>query len=275
MKRRATHLLVQDEEESNSLIRPKMKWRAPITPSHDCGAHNAVLAGLRIPLESRGTGILEWSMETVRMFQEKDPILKRLLQLVPKGIKPIRPEISLENREMRRFLAQWTELEVQKGVVYRWKINASGRRVKQVVIPSGMRRDIMYYCHGHLTSGHFGKKRSLERLSRKYYWPGMSTDLLRWIATCPDCCKNKAGPGMGKMPLSQELFGVRFARVAIDIISGFKTTPDKNTCMMVVTDYYTKYTRVFPLPNHQAATCAKAFVKGWVLHLGVPLNDAQ
>ena len=149
MKRRATHLLVQDEEESNSLIRPKMKWRAPITPSHDCGAHNAVLAGLRIPLESRGTGILEWSMETVRMFQEKDPILKRLLQLVPKGIKPIRPEISLENREMRRFLAQWTELEVQKGVVYRWKINASGRRVKQVVIPSGMRRDIMYYCHGH------------------------------------------------------------------------------------------------------------------------------
>ena len=41
--------------------------------------------------------------------------------------------------------------------------------------------------------------------------------------------------------------------------------------MMVVTDYYTKYTRVFALADHKAATCARAFVRGWVLHLGVPL----
>ena len=129
----------------------------------------------------------------------------------------------------------------------------------------------MYFCHGHKTSGHFGKNRSKERLRRRYFWPGMSSDIIRWISTCPDCCRNKPGPGMGKSPLSQELFGVRFARVAVDIISGFKTTPDGNTCMMVVTDYYTKYTRVFPLKDHTAATCAAAFVKGWVLHLGVPL----
>ena len=57
----------------------------------------------------------------------------------------------------------------------------------------------------------------------------------------------------------------------MDIISGFKTTPNGNTCMMVVTDYYTKYTRVFPLRDHKAATCASAFVRGWVLQLGVPL----
>ena len=241
------------------------------TNCDDCGQHEAVVAGMRVPFDTKIPEILKWSMETIRMFQEKDPNLSRLLVLIPRKIRPPRPEISLENREMRRLIAQWAELEVQGGVVYRWKVNPSGRRVRQVVIPSSMRRDIMYYCHGHLTSGHFGKKRSLERLGRRYYWPGMSTDLLRWIETCPDCCMNKPGPGMGKMPLSQELFGVRFARIAIDIISGFKTTPDGNTCMMVVTDYYTKYTRVFPLENHQATTCARALVKGWVLHLGVPL----
>ena len=48
-------------------------------------------------------------------------------------------------------------------------------------------------------------------------------------------------------------------------------TPNGNTCMMVVTDYYTKYTKVFPLSNHTASTCAEAFVKGWVLSLGAPL----
>ena len=237
----------------------------------DCGAHDSVAAGVRVPFDGNMGNILKWSTETIRMFQGADPTIKELIKLVPKGICPVRPQISLGNREMRRFLAQWTELEVQNGILCRWKVNPSNKRVLQIVIPVALRRDIMYYCHGHQTSGHFGKRRSLERLSRRYYWPGMSGDLIRWVATCPQCCLNKPGPGMGKLPLSQELYGVRFARVAIDIISGFKTTPDGNTCMMVITDYYTKYTRVFPLRNHQAATCARAFVKGWVLQLGVPL----
>ena len=237
----------------------------------DCGAHSAVIASVRRPFDCDLGNFVEWSVETLRRFQEVDPTTKKLLELVPKGVPPVRPQLSLENREMRRFIAQWTELEVKDGVLCRWKVCPSGKRTRQIVIPTAMRRDIMYFCHGHQTSGHFGKKRSLERLSRRYYWPGMSGDLLRWITTCPDCCLNKPGVGKGKLPLSQELFGVRFARIAVDIISGFRTSPDGNTCMMVVTDYYTKYTRVFPLRDHKAATCARAFVRGWVLYLGVPL----
>ena len=172
---------------------------------------------------------------------------------------------------MRLLLAQWTELEVKDDVLCRWKTGVNQARTLQIIIPTAMRRDIMYFVHGHRTSGHFGKKRSMERLSRRYYWPGMSSDLLRWINTCPTCCMNNPGPGLGKLPLSQELFGVRFARIAVDIITGFKETPDGNTCMMVVTDYYTKYTKIFPLRDHKAATCARAFVRGWVLFLGAPL----
>ena len=168
--------------------------------------------------------ILEWSNETIQKFQNADPTIKRLISQVPTGIRPARPQISLENREMRRLLAQWSELTVRDGLLCRWKICPSKKKVLQVVIPVAMRRDIMYHCHGHQTSGHLGKKRSLERLAKRYYWPGMSGDLIRWITTCPECCINKPGPGKGKMPLSQELFGVRFARVAVDIISGFKTT---------------------------------------------------
>ena len=237
----------------------------------DCGKHNAVIAGIRKPFRTVEPGVLEWGQESIRDFQEKDPMCKRLKQLLIGGRVPERPNVSLENREMRQLIAQWTELEVVEDTIFRWKTNALGNRIRQILIPIAMRRDIMFFCHGHRTSGHFGKKRSLERLARMYYWPGMSTDLLRWIETCPKCCTSKAGPGMGRMPLTQELFGVRFARVAVDIITGFVTTPEGNTCMMVVTDYYTKYTKVFPLKDHKAATCARALVKGWILYLGVPL----
>ena len=56
--------------------------------------------------------LIEWSTETIRLFQETDPTIFRLLKIIPKGICPARPMVSLENREMRRFLTQWTELEV-------------------------------------------------------------------------------------------------------------------------------------------------------------------
>ena len=278
-----THLSEFGLENSQIQHRPGVKHlnadalsRIPIRKCqrgdcNDCGAHNAVIANIRMPYDKGMAAILEWSNETIQKFQHADPTIKRLLSQVPTGIRPARPQISLENREMRRLLAQWSELTVRDGLLCRWKICPSKKKVLQVVIPVAMRRDIMYHCHGHQTSGHFGKKRSLERLAKRYYWPGMSADLIRWITTCPECCINKPGPGKGKMPLTQELFGVRFARVAVDIISGFKTTPNGNTCMMVVTDYYTKYTRVFPLRDHKAATCARAFVRGWVLYLGVPL----
>ena len=237
----------------------------------DCGEHDAVVAGVRVPYKGGLENLIEWSTESIKQFQGADSTISALLKLVPKGICPARPKVSLENREMRLLLAQWTELEVKDGVLCRWKTGVNRARTLQIIIPTAMRRDIMYFVHGHRTSGHFGKKRSMERLSRRYYWPGMTSDLLRWINTCPTCCMNNPGPGLGKLPLSQELFGVRFARIAVDIITGFKETPDGNTCMMVVTDYYTKYTKIFPLRDHKAATCARAFVRGWVLMLGAPL----
>ena len=80
----------------------------------------------------------------------------------------------------------------------------------------------------------------------------------------------KTGVGMAKLPLTKELWGVRFARIALDIISGFIRTPSGNTCMLVVQDYYTKYTRVFPLPDQKALTCAEALVNGWILLFGCP-----
>ena len=38
---------------------------------------------MMIPFDTQNTGVLDWSIETIRMFQEKDPNLSRLLVLLP------------------------------------------------------------------------------------------------------------------------------------------------------------------------------------------------
>ena len=245
--------------------------RIPIRLCHrvdcnDCGVHNAVIASISVKTPN-------WSLEVMKEQQEKDIAISRLYNWkLFNHSRPVRPALSLECKEVRTLVAQWDDLFIQDGVLCRWRYRPGRRKMIQMVVPEALRLEILHFCHGHKTSAHFGRERTELKIKGRYYWPGMTKDIRRWVKHCPQCCLANPGPGLGKLPLSQEIFGVRFARIAVDIISGFNTTPRGNTCMMVVTDYYTKYVQIYPLPNHTAATCATALFENWVLIWGAPLK---
>ena len=244
----------------------------------DCGAHNAVedacleLASLKSVSVVNQLDFVSWASVHVRDAQQADKGIKLLVDLLTnKSPKPVRPQLSLMSREMRQLVAQWPQLVIVDGILCRWKIKGKNVRVfKQVFVPLSLRWDILFYSHSTKVAGHFGAARTVLRISSRYYWPGMNKDIRSWVATCAICQRVKTGVGMAKLPLTKELWGVRFARIALDIISGFIRTPSGNTCMIVIQDYYTKYTRVFPLPDQKALTCAEALVNGWILLFGCP-----
>ena len=244
--------------------------RYPIRNCHrvdcrDCGSHNAVIASV-------GAKVPNWTLNHLKDEQLADPAISRVYSLKLLGLsKPVRPALSLECKEVRQLLAQWDNLFIRNSVLCRWRVQPGRKRTAQSVVPLSLRLQLLNYCHGHRTSAHFGRQRTEAKIKSRYYWPGMTLDIRRWVKQCPQCCLSKPGPGIGKLPLSQELFGVRFARIAVDIISGFNTTPRGNTCMMVVQDYYTKYVQVYPLVNHTAVTCAEALFENWILTWGGPL----
>ena len=244
--------------------------RIPVRNCHrldctDCGLHNAVVAsvGMKMP---------NWTLEEIREEQVRDVAVSRLYDWkLLNQPKPVRPALSMECKEVRTLVAQWDDLFIRDGALCRWRTRPGRKKGLQLVVPEALRLDILDYCHGHRTSAHFGRERTEVKIKSRYYWPGMTADIRRWVKHCPQCCLANPGPGLGKLPLSQELFGVRFARIAVDIISGFHTTPRGNTCMMVVMDYYTQYVQVYPLPNHTAVTCAEALFYKWILTWGGPL----
>ena len=239
----------------------------------DCGIHNAVIAAITNFDPAWQEDLVFWSAESIREAQGDDKGIARVRTWIEtRSPRPVRPVLSIEPLEVRRLVSQWSELVIRDGLLCRWKtIAGRSRRRLQIVLPASLRLEIFEYFHGHRTAAHFGRKRTLDKIAQRYYWPGMSKDIINWLTKCPTCCLTKTGAGVGKSALCQELFGVRFARVAIDIISGFVTTSDQNVCMMVVQDYYTKFVQVLPLKDHTANTCAKALVYGWVLTFGAPL----
>ena len=140
-----------------------------------------------------------------------------------------------------------------------------------MVAPRATRTRILEQVHGDPGAGHFGTRRTYNKVCQSFWWPGVRRDVQQWIKSCPICITTKPGEGKGKSPLQKETFGVRFARLGIDILSGLPETERRNVCIMVVQDYYTKFTRCYPLPNHTAPTCAEALMD-WVLLFGTPYS---
>ena len=46
---------------------------------------------------------------------------------------------------------------------------------------------ILYNMHSDPLAGHFGKKKTVERVLSRYYWPTLGKDIGEYIKTCDTC----------------------------------------------------------------------------------------
>jgi hypothetical protein len=79
----------------------------------------------------------------------------------------------------------------------------------------------------------------------------------------------KPGP-RHKAKLQQEPVGGRFERVAIDVMGELPLTADGNKYILVVSDYFTKWTQAFPMINQTAMTVADTLVNHCFSLFGMP-----
>ncbi|VDI51822.1 Hypothetical predicted protein [Mytilus galloprovincialis] len=68
------------------------------------------------------------------------------------------------------------------------------------------------------------------------------------------------------------VMGTRFQRLASDIAGPLPTTDQGNRYILVIQDYFTKFTEVYPLCDINAETVANVFLKGWIKRYGCPVE---
>ena len=64
--------------------------------------------------------------------------------------------------------------------------------------------------------------------------------------------------------------GAPMERIALDIMGPLNETERKNSYVLVIQDYFTKFVEAFPLPDQQAVTVAKVLASEWVCRYGAP-----
>ena len=105
----------------------------------------------------------------------------------------------------------------------------------------------------------------------------MSLDVHATVRACADCPRERIS--LRKHANYLKLFPATtpLEFVSIDILGELKETPAprNNRYLLVITDRYSKLTRVVPLKRITAYTVAKAFCESWVFVYGPPFIFSQ
>jgi RNase H-like domain found in reverse transcriptase/Integrase zinc binding domain len=89
-----------------------------------------------------------------------------------------------------------------------------------VIVPKRLEKPVIEDCHDGLLQGHFGEARTVEKIQRRYYFPGMIRKVQTYIRGCEDCQKNREDHHRpyGKMQLWQYELEKPWQHIAMDFM---------------------------------------------------------
>lgn len=214
-----------------------------------------------------------YSIQDLRQLQAEYGPIKQVAEMIDAGQGcPDRTTLLSMGEAVRALCSQWEDLTLREGILYRSRTPPYSPTAQlQYVVPPVLRKDIMRNLHDTRTSGHLGVKRTVESIKRRYYWPGCKTDVARWCQACKECSQIKPAPKRGA-PLHQQLVGAPLDRVAIDILGELPETERGNKYILVISDYFTKWTQAFALPNQTAQSVADILCIEFFSLFGCPLQ---
>ena len=156
---------------------------------------------------------------------------------------------------------QETRFEVKDGLLWRVREDQK-RQVKQLALPRPLREKVMSLGHDSIMSGHQGVKKTYDRITTEFFWPGVHADVQRYCRSCDICQRTTPKGRTSKVPLGQmPLIDRPFKRVAVDLIGPIAPTTDRgNRYILTMVDYATCYPEASALKSIETEAVAEALV---------------
>ena len=193
---------------------------------------------------------------------------------VDKPFTPITHE-ELVSAQLHDALCSEIRRKMNGGVVLPFGLNEHGilcRQVShdQIVVPHSLKAKVLHIHHYSRQAGHPGGRKLYCALKRHMYWPAMAVDCYATVRRCTTCAKNriKLRQNCNELQLFPAIAPLE--SVALDIFGELIKTARGNQYLLVISDRFTKLTKVVPLKTVQATEIAQAFTHEWVTHYGPP-----
>ncbi|GFY03325.1 retrovirus-related Pol polyprotein from transposon 412 [Trichonephila clavipes] len=243
----------EEVEAFNSL--KKALTSDPVLGMYDERASESILMQAGTKSSGRGNGNIK---QIISSHDEYEPC-----DGTEKGSRPC---------EIKTFeqLIQNEEFRFIDGILCRKNFDPDGK-LWLPVIPKHLRADILRHFHDAPTAGHLGFAKTYDRIRKRFYWPGMYRNVVRYVMHCRECQRRKSVPQRppGRLvPIPPAI--APFHRIGIDLLGRFPKSAHGNKWIIVCTDYSTRYAITKALPTAEVDEIAKFLLEEIVLRHGAP-----
>ena len=159
----------------------------------------------------------------------------------------------------------------EHGLIYRVVVKDSGEERRQLVVPEKYREAVMKLAHSTTLSGHLGRGKTLTRVEAHFFWPGVGSDIARFVKSCDICQKTVDRGRIKPAPLQPlPIIDQPFEKMAVDIVGPIEPrASDGSRYILTLVDFATRWPEAVPLKNVETTTVAEAMVSVFC-RVGVP-----
>ncbi|WKY04700.1 hypothetical protein Q1695_005594 [Nippostrongylus brasiliensis] len=135
-------------------------------------------------------------------------------------------------------------------------------------IPLRLRESICIALHSSPSAGgHIGWKKTLAKISRRFFWPTMKVDVFNFVRSCEPCQRKRPHP-LNREKLTPIVSEAVFAKVFLDLSGPYRPSARHNKYILCLIDHFTKYAVAVALPDCTAVSVAHAIVSNFILVYG-------
>ncbi|KAF8774751.1 Retrovirus-related Pol polyprotein like [Argiope bruennichi] len=215
-----------------------------------------------------------WSDESVRKYQLADPEIKPIIEFKESSdLKPNWQDIAPFHPRTKRYRALWDSFNLRNSVLYRKWESDDGKAFRwQLILPKTRVSTVLKELHGSPTGGPFDAMKTLQKVRVRFYWNNVRNDVEKWCRTCAPCAARIGPRKRTKGRLQLYNVGAPFERIAFDILGPLPRSSYVNKDILIVMEYFTKWSESYPIPDQEAPTVAEILVQHWISRYGVPLQ---
>ena len=135
-------------------------------------------------------------------------------------------------------------------------------QLKQLLVPLKYRRALLKVAHDDPLSSHQGSKRTILKITSKFFWTGVHKDVEEYVNTCVECQVIGKSQKRNKVPLILTPIVDRpFKRMAMDIVGPLETSKKGNRFILTVIDMHSRFPHAVAMKSVESKKVAEELLK--------------